>query len=183
MTKLEELLKKIHPENLHDDIVMKIDNAVTQYISIESNTVDLYDECEQILAEFYRAVSGVIEGEITKPRNWRDAGKAMDLLKSKYGSWDNVSHLMQSGLEGGVYGVINSLKNIMTLDYCQKITKGLILQYWYDLDSYEKENAYKEYISIFGYLLNNETKEFLWREGVFLKTLEEHPMMLKKLNR
>ncbi len=110
MTKLDALLNKIHPSVLFKDVEVKINNAVTSVFNkLSSNTVD-YHDCQNILAEFYRSVSDVIEGEITKPKDWMQSGKAFDLLESKYGQPANILDIMTSGLQGGVYEVLRNSK-------------------------------------------------------------------------
>jgi hypothetical protein len=91
--------------------------------------------------------------------------------------------MARTGAEGGIYGVLEAVAGQMIDEYAENEIAAKIAAFWEALSMDEKLAVSQEYLDKFGHLLPYElTSGSAARiRGNFLKVLEEHPRIVKRL--
>jgi hypothetical protein len=184
-TKLDRLLESIDPTRTLDQVSMRVDEAVNSF-RVRSGITDWYG-FRTVLREFYRHVENVTlrirPGFSPDPDI--DWGRCCNLLLKEYGPNGEKAafEMVRTGVEEGLYGVLGAVARRMIDEYTSNEIAARISNFWESLSTDEKLEASKEYLDKYGHLLPSElTSGSAARvRANFLKVLQEHPNMIKRL--
>ncbi len=187
-SKLERLLGNIDPSRTLEKVSADVDRAVNSF-SGRKAIINNWDEYEAFFAKFYRHVETVVlrmrpGGPDDMRFYWE---RCSTLLSKAFGpnGFRAAFEIVRTGKEGGLYRVIKTVADLMAEEYSQNEISARIFHYWESLTLDEKLAAPDEYLQNYGHLLPWElTEGSAARIRVnFLKVLEEHPKMIRKMRR
>lgn len=185
-TKLERLLEAIHPSRNINIVESRINQALAAYYR-SKNTVNSWEEYQEVLAEFVRQARNIV---LNAPSNAGgnvdiNFGEALRHLQQDYpqNTPQTAFNIARTGAEGGVYQLLRVIARGMAEEYSQNGISASVSEYWNNLTVDEKLAAPNEYIVKFGNLLPREivTGDNARFRGFFWKVLEQHPRMLKQV--
>ena len=111
--------------------------------------------------------------------------RALQYLKKEYpkNTIQAVYDIMSTGAEGGVYQILRTLARLMAIEISQNEITAIVVDYWKGLSSDEKLAAPEEYINKYKNILPREivNRASARFKGSFLKVLEQHPQMIKRV--
>jgi hypothetical protein len=184
-SKLEKILKKIHPEQTYDTVSARADTAFNSF-KLTSNLITSSQKFQEIGADFYCHLENQIL-DMNPPRKTHfimDWGRFHKKLVMIYGQNGDKAgfDIARTGKENGLYSVLKSVADKMIDEYANSIIKSEICQFWDNMTIDEKFSAIHEYIEKFGHLLPIEIIEKGAPRIVsnFHKVLEEHPRMINR---
>ncbi len=185
-TKLDRLLEQIDPSRTIDIVEQRINQALAGYFQ-SGNTVSTWDEYRECLAEFMRqARNAALRASPTAGQNIdMNFHEAITLLRRNYpGNTEQIIFdIMQTGAEGGVYGVFRSLSAALAEQYAQNEIDGHVMDFWNNLSTEEKIAVPDEYIEKYKDILPAEVinGSAIRLRASFWKVLQDHPRMIKRI--
>ena len=185
-TKLDRLLESIDPARSLDQVSARVDEAINSF-HVKSGIINDWQGFKVTLTEFYRHVENttlrIRSGFSADPDI--DWGRCCQVLMKKFGPNGEKSafEIARTGTEQGLYGVLKAVARQMISQYAGNEITARILDFWQDLSTDEKLAVSQEYLDKYGHLLPSElTSGSAARiRANFLKVLEEHPRMVKRL--
>lgn len=186
MTKLDRLLDSIHPSRVSEELGKRADDALNSF-GMEAAQIDDWDRFRYCLIKFlHHAESRMLR--LSQPCHGGtdfDWGRCVQILIRAYGrNGDQAAFEMaRTGNEGGLYGVVRKMAEVMAEQYGQNEVEAKISTYWNYLSVDEQFAAMDEYLAKHGHLLPSELTE---RSAAriranFPKVLEEHPKIMQCL--
>ena len=185
-TKLDQLLESIDPARTLDQVSARVDQALNSF-RVKSGIIKDWGEFQTVLTGFYRHVENVV---LRIRPSWSpdrdiDWGRCCQLLVKEYGiNGEKASfEMVRTGTEQGLYGVLKAIARRMINEYAENEIAAKISNFWEDLSTDEKLAVSQEYLNKYGHLLPPElTSGSAARvRANFLKVLEEHPSIMKRL--
>ena len=185
-SKLDRLLESIDPARTLDQVSARVDEAVNSF-PVKSGLIKDWQGFRTILTEFYRHVENstlrIQSGFSPDPAI--DWGRCCNLLLKEYGPNGEKAafEMVRTGVEQGLYGVLRAVARRMIDEYSSNEIAARISNFWESLSIDEKLAVSKEYLDKYGHLLPSElTSGSAARvRANFLKVLQEHPHMIKRL--
>jgi hypothetical protein len=185
-TKLDRLLESIDPDLTLDQVSARVDEALNSF-RLKSGIIADWQGFRTLLTEFFRHVENVILRIRSSypPHPDIDWGRCSKLLKNEYGpNGDKAAfEMVRTGAEGGISGVLEAVAGQMIVEYAGNEIDAKIAAFWQALSMDEKFAVSQEYLDKYGHLLPPElTSGSAARiRANFLKVLEEHPSIMKRL--
>ena len=186
-TPLENLLQRIDPARTIDPLEERTERVLVS-LNWKKATLDTWEEYEQCLADVALRLRGAIfnipvDGMSDTVINFNEA---MQLLSKDYPKTaTTVFDIVQTGAEGGVRRVLNTLAWRCAEQYARNEIGNLVGDYWDRLSTDEKIAAPHEYLSLCRDQLPQSllTRDSVRFRGFFWKTLEQHPWHLHELRK
>jgi hypothetical protein len=163
-----------------------VDQALNSF-RVKSGIIKDWGEFQTVLTQFYRHVENVV---LRIRPSWSpdrdiDWGRCCQLLVKEYGINGEKAafEMVRKGTEQGLYGVLKAIARKMIGDYAGNEIAARIGNFWEILTTDEKLAVSQEYLNKYGHLLPYElTSGSAARvRANFLKVLEEHPRIVKRL--
>jgi hypothetical protein len=182
-TKLDRLLDSIDPASTLDQVSARVDDALNSF-RVKSGIIKDWQGFRTILTDFYRHVENAIVRIQPSFLHAPDFGwgRCRKLLIKEYGE-KAAFEIVRTGAEGGLYGVLKAIARQMIDEYAGNEVAARIGNFWEALSMEEKLAVSQEYLDKYGHLLPLElTSGSAARvRANFLKVLEEHPRIVKRL--
>jgi len=184
-SKLQHLLRDIDPAKTIDGVEQRINRVLVNY-QRDKNSVDSWADYKACLAQFLQAARHAalrLSGDVGSDQE-ANFGSALHYLARAYpgNTLQTVYSMMQSGAEGGVYKIVTTLARLMAEDFAQNEINARISHYWLNLTVDEQLAAGDEYVAMYQDLLPENTVEEMVRiKASFLRVLQDHPRMLKRM--
>jgi len=185
-TILDGLLESVDPARTLDQVSSRVDHAINTF----SDTRYIIKEWELFrftLIKFFKHTEKIvlrIQGrwENNPDMGW---GRCARLLRNEYGLNGEKAafEMIRTGTQGGLYAVLKSVAGQMINEYAGNEIRARISHYWYSLSVDEQLAATDEYLAKYGHLLPYELTEgsAVRIKANFIKVLEEHPKMVKRI--
>jgi hypothetical protein len=188
MTKLDELLERIHPKHTIEETSARADQALNAF-PIDSPVIKDWAEFEAFMACFFCHVESAILH--IKPARQMDLdfdlARCAKFLEKQYGKEGRKAafEMARTGNEGGLYAVLKKVALKIAEEYSENEIRARVHQFLAELSPDEENAAAKEYIQKFGHLLPSELTEGSAARilASFSKYLEQHPRLIYKLRR
>jgi len=188
MTRLEAFLQTIDPDRTLDEVQRRADEALNSFPA-RAATVNDWRVFEAVLTAFYCHLENHVLRLRTPrgPNRFMDSGRSFHILIHEYGpDGDKVAYqLAQTGMEGGLYGILKTIANSVVKKYGDNEILARIADFIDRLTPDEMMDCANEYFAKFKHLL---PPEFADDQGLrvkiaFHKVLAEHPRMLQRFRR
>lgn len=188
MTKLDRLLKFIHPSITIEQILSRVHLALDTFpkgsISIRS-----FDDFKMLVTRFY----GHVEMRVLQIRSsyipnpeiyW---GRCHRILCNEYGPNGIIAamDISLSGAEGGVYAVLKTIAFQQIKHYSNTEITAKVVKFWECLSLEERLAVIDEYLEKYGWLLPSELKESnaARLRMNFIKVLIGHPNIISEMRK
>ncbi|MCH9008277.1 hypothetical protein IIA29_09775 [candidate division KSB1 bacterium] len=184
-SKLQHLLQDIDPAKTIDVVEQRINRVLGNY-QRDKNSVDSWADYKACLAQFLQAARNAalrLSDDVGRDLE-ANFGSALHYLARAYpgNTLQTVYSMMQSGAEGGVYKIVTTLARLMAEEFAQNEINARISHYWLNLTVEEQLAAGDEYVALYQDLLPGNTREEMVRiKASFLRVLQDHPRMLKRM--
>jgi hypothetical protein len=186
MSKLDNLLKIIHPKKTIEQISSRANAAVNSF-AIDSYQINDLDDLRKLLTGFYDNVQRRVlrinsTSELRPEIFW---GPCRKILESEYGSrWPvTIMEICKSRIDGGLYGVLKKLAEGMIAQYAKNEISSKVAKFWNELTTDERLAIADEYLEKFGDFLPYDLKAgnaARLRMNMF-KVLVNHPNLVGSL--
>lgn len=179
--KLEKLLEKIHPSKSIDQFEKRISRALNDF-NWSSNTVDSMDESEECIIEFTMLANlklHKMEKENSNKNKKMSRWIAFDLLKKEFPRYteNSIYEIMSSGAEGGVYGIVKTLADLLYKDSAQGYINSRVNDYLKSRNMEQKFKDINEYKRMYEDILPADSSI----DPVnFKEVLQQHPWIIKR---
>ena len=188
-SKLERLLKDIHPARTIDETYRRADEAVNSFPVPTGVVKDRHEFRELMTRLFVHIECSVLR--IRPPRAmdpdmyW---SRCCQMLKRAYGPEGRYVAIQKaiSGHEGGLFSVTRDLAAQMAEEYTKNEISARVAHYWNGLTTVEERLAApEEYLKLNGHLLPSDVTEggAARLRGFFPRFLEKHPFLMQRLSR
>jgi hypothetical protein len=185
-SRLDRVLESIDPRRTLEEVERRTDDALNGFAPATSQ-ISRWDEFRAYLVRFLHHVEGRVL-RLSQPCPMGtdfDWGRCVQFLMRAYGGSGEKTafELARTGNEGGLYGVLKKMAQIIGEHYAENEVSAKVLFYWNGLSVPEKLAAADEYLGKYGHLLPSELTEgsAARLRANLPKVLEEHPRMLRRL--
>jgi len=186
-SKLDRLLDSIHPSRTIEELGRRADDAINAFAGGSSQITD-WNEFRSFVVRFHRHLEGRllgVRGEMPAGSEAFNRGRCGQVLTHAYGpSGEKAAfELARTGNEGGLYGVLKKIAEILAEQYARNEVEARVLHYWNGLSVDEKLAAGNEYLDKYGHLLPSELTEGSGARvrADLPKALQEHPRLMQRL--
>ena len=186
-SKLERLLRDIHPARTIDETYRRADEAVNSFRIATGRLKDRHEFRKLMTRLFVH-----IECSVLKIRPARNVHPSLDwsrccaVLRRAYGAQGEYVAIQRalSGHEGGLFSVTRDLASNMAEEYAQTEISARVATYWDGLTVDERLEASREYLDLWGHLLPADVTEggAARLRAFFPRFLEKHPSMVHSLS-
>ena len=142
-----------------------------------------YEQCLATLVQLARNAALNLPAE-TSQNIELDFHMAMQYLEREYprDTYRIVYDIMSTGAEGGVFAISRTLAQLMAVDFSQNEINGRVQAFWDSLSVDDKLAVADEYIAKYQEVLPERTRQdSILIKASFLKVLQDHPHMIKRL--
>lgn len=185
-TELDLLLESTDASLTLDRVSCRVDEALNSF-DVESGIIEDWQEFKVVLTRFYCHVEKFVLRILSsrRPDPDIDWGRCCRVLMQEYGANGEKAafEMVRTGAEGGLYTVLKAVARRMIDEYAGREIAAKTNSFWNGLSTDEKLAASKEYLDKYGHLLPSEITEGSAARvrANFLKVLEEHPHLVKRL--
>lgn len=187
-SQLDRLLDYIHPTRTLDEVDQRADEAINAFTALAAQITE-WDSFRVCLIRFlHHTDAQLLRLRRSCPMGTDfDWGRCCQVLLRAYGPNGEKAafEMARTGNDGGLYAVLKTMARYMAEQYVDNEISAKVGFYWNRLSVEERWAACDEYLAKYGHLLPSElTEGSATRLRANLpKVLEEHPRLLRRLQR
>jgi hypothetical protein len=187
-TKLDNLLRSIHPAHTIEQINRRADEAINTF-EVETAQITNWDQFRHCLIRFLQHCEKHMLCLRQKCPGGTDFdwGRCCQILIKIYGPNGEKAafEITRTGNEGGLHSVLKKFALELAMKFSKTEIESKINFFWNNSSVEERLNAAEEFLVKYGHLLPSELTEGSAARihGNLPKVLSEHPYLLQKLNR
>lgn len=186
---LDALLERISPQRIGEECDLRIGGAVDEFLYGQPALMTQWPVFKECITKFYHMLESRLCGlpQDLATNDEIDFGRAIHVLMDQFGgNGEKAAFIMaQTGAEGGLRFVLNTMAEAMAKDFEERFIKIQIGRWWQELSPDEWLEVTRDYVKRYGHLW---PKEMVEANGVMLcvnfpKTLLQHARRLRELRR